>query len=323
MAINNAGQIAFQGWLAGGDVIDGVNDEGLWSNVSGSLQLVARSGSPAADAPAGVNYGLFSKSSFALLNDSGQLAFHAGLAGSGVDDSNNEGIWFGTADDLALVSRRGQQAPDTPSGVSFAHMHYPSLNSAGQIAFRADLIGDGVDSSNDRGIWATDMNGDLQLIARTGDQLEVAPGDFRTLAGLDFVSVTANTDNRRSAFNKSGQLAFWASFTDGLQGVFVSNLVAHLPGDFNDDGTVDAADYIVWRKTDGTPSGYDEWRANFGRTVAAGGSVAVTTTGEPPGSTAAVPEPGAAMLFTLGWVACFRARARKHVSLSACSPATA
>ena len=27
-----------------------------------------------------------------------------------------------------------------------------------------------------------------------------------------------------------------------------------IPGDFNHDGTVDAADYVVWRKTDGTPS---------------------------------------------------------------------
>ena len=52
----------------------------------------------------------------------------------------------------------------------------------------------------------------------------------------------------QAAFNNLGQLVFWASFTDGSQGVFVSNAVAHLPGDFNNDGTVDAADYVVWRK---------------------------------------------------------------------------
>src|SRR6476659_1146802 len=28
-----------------------------------------------------------------------------------------------------------------------------------------------------------------------------------------------------------------------------------LPGDFNDNGVVDGADYVVWRKTDGTPAG--------------------------------------------------------------------
>jgi hypothetical protein len=245
MAINHEGQIAFDAWLTGGDVVDGVDDEGLWSNVSGSLELVARSGSPAADAPAGVNYGLFSESSFPLLNDSGQLAFHAGLAGSGVDSSNNEGIWLGEPSDLMLVARRGEQAPDTPSGVNFAHLHYPSLNSAGQIAFRADLTGDGVDSTNGRGIWATDHEGALQLIARTGEQLEVAADDLRTLSNLDFIPVSGNSDNRRSAFNNLGQLAFWASFTDGSEGVFVSNLVASLPmllGDYNNNGTVEQAD---------------------------------------------------------------------------------
>jgi hypothetical protein len=36
-------------------------------------------------------------------------------------------------------------------------------------------------------------------------------------------------------------------------------------GDYNGDGNVDAADYVVWRKHVGTPSEYDAWRANFGR----------------------------------------------------------
>ena len=52
-----------------------------------------------------------------------------------------------------------------------------------------------------------------------------------------------------------------------------------LPGDFNGDGTVDAADYVVWRKYNGTNhvlpndnglgtpirlSHYTLWRNNFG-----------------------------------------------------------
>jgi hypothetical protein len=38
-----------------------------------------------------------------------------------------------------------------------------------------------------------------------------------------------------------------------------------MPGDYNGDGTVDAADYVVWRKIDGTQGGYNAWRTNFGR----------------------------------------------------------
>ena len=33
--------------------------------------------------------------------------------------------------------------------------------------------------------------------------------------------------------------------------------IAELPGDFNHDGTVDAADYVVWRKTEARCAGYD------------------------------------------------------------------
>lgn len=42
-----------------------------------------------------------------------------------------------------------------------------------------------------------------------------------------------------------------------------------LPGDYNDDGVVDAADYVVWRRDPGShggDDGYDVWVRNFGRT---------------------------------------------------------
>jgi hypothetical protein len=48
--------------------------------------------------------------------------------------------------------------------------------------------------------------------------------------------------------------------------------VAALPGDFNHDNTVDAADYVTWRKTVGTPDDYNIWQQNFARTLSASGS---------------------------------------------------
>ena len=50
---------------------------------------------------------------------------------------------------------------------------------------------------------------------------------------------------------------------------------ATLPGDFNNDGSVDAADYVFWRMNDGTQAGYNTWRSNFGRTLASGSGEAV------------------------------------------------
>jgi hypothetical protein len=80
--------------------------------------------------------------------------------------------------------------------------------------------------------------------------------------------------------------------TDGAQIYQIDNfrlvsLVPEgLPGDFNNDGTVDAADYVVWRKNDSSQEGYDQWRTNFGRT--SGGPAA--------GGANAAPEPSAVAL---------------------------
>jgi hypothetical protein len=70
-------------------------------------------------------------------------------------------------------------------------------------------------------------------------------------------------------------------------------------GDYNNDGKVDAADYVTWRNgnplqnetvTPGstTPADYTPWRINYGATSAGSGSSL--------GSGTAVPEPGSALL---------------------------
>jgi hypothetical protein len=100
-----------------------------------------------------------------------------------------------------------------------------------------------------------------------------------------------------------------------------------LPGDFNADGTVDAADYIVWRKTLGSTTDlrangddtgasagvidqadFDFWKARFGNTLPAGSGSAQR----------AVPEPSSivlcvvAIVFVMvGWVESARASARR------------
>jgi hypothetical protein len=66
-------------------------------------------------------------------------------------------------------------------------------------------------------------------------------------------------------------------------------------GDYNGDGTVDAADYVLWRKDPGAfggdPAGYNTWRTNFG-----GGSGAGATL-------SAVPEPTSVGLLLIGLAA--------------------
>lgn len=73
---------------------------------------------------------------------------------------------------------------------------------------------------------------------------------------------------------------------------FVKPLPQLLPGDFNNDGTVDAADYTVWRNGLGgqfTASQYNDWKNNFGNTSGTGSSTPAP--GSAGGIVASVAEP--------------------------------
>jgi hypothetical protein len=79
--------------------------------------------------------------------------------------------------------------------------------------------------------------------------------------------------------------------------------VVGVPGDYNANGTVDAADYVLWRDggplqnevvTPGTtgPEDYEAWRARFGNTAGSG-------SGNLLASAAAVPEPASLVLVAI------------------------
>jgi hypothetical protein len=71
-----------------------------------------------------------------------------------------------------------------------------------------------------------------------------------------------------------------------------------LQGDFNGNGVVDAADYVVWRKGLGasyTQNDYNVWRAHFAQTLV-GGATSTSLNS----SVAVVPEPGTSVLFLSG-----------------------
>lgn len=99
-----------------------------------------------------------------------------------------------------------------------------------------------------------------------------------------------------------------------------------IPGDFNRDGSVNAADYIVWREANGgtvapgtsadanydghvNQQDYGLWRSHFGETAPSVGA----------SSGGSVPEPSAAAAILLLWVAATLARSgRTHYSDSCC-----
>ena len=103
------------------------------------------------------------------------------------------------------------------------------------------------------------LGGTLELTFAAG--VNVASQIGRTIDLFDWIGVTP-----------TGAFTVSSPYTWNLSNLYTTGEVtltarADLPGDFNNDGTVDAADYVVWRKSDGTPAGYNAWRTHFGQTA--------------------------------------------------------
>jgi hypothetical protein len=125
--------------------------------------------------------------------------------------------------------------------------------------------------------------GDWRESNPTANQLvELKPGGEAMLSGG--ITFNMGTLFKTMASGGTQDLAFEYLLSDGTE--FTGGEVVYrssgpsLSGDYNNNGVVDAADYVVWRNEIGTPAAYDTWRANFGRT-AASGSMATTSVPEP------------------------------------------
>jgi autotransporter-associated beta strand protein len=163
------------------------------------------------------------------------------------------------------------------------------------------------------GSFAQTASGKLQieLAEATHDQLHIGAsaafagklevlltGGYTPAAGtefdiLDFAAVTTTFDMLLLPTLDSSLV--WDSTNLYTSGV----LSVALAGDFNRDGSVDAADYVVWSKNGGTPEQFNTWRAHFGRAVGSGASV-----------NSNVPEPVTFVPLLIGTMVRFSCRSR-------------
>jgi hypothetical protein len=145
------------------------------------------------------------------------------------------------------------------------------------------------------------------FVPTTGQAFDIL--DWGTLSGT-FSSISLPTLSGL-AWNTS-QL-----YTTGV----ISVTGAGLPGDYNNNGVVDASDYVVWRNNQGStnvlandPIGgtigvaqYNQWRTHLGQTAGSGSATS---------RNAIVPEPASALLLLIGMLAmCSRRPAKKSSKL--------
>jgi T5SS/PEP-CTERM-associated repeat protein len=157
------------------------------------------------------------------------------------------------------------------------------------------------------------LGGSLQVSLKDG--FVPSPSDtYDILQSEAILSAFGNVANGQRLMTSDGLGSFVVNYGTGSS--FSPNHVilsafapgSLLPGDYNQDGAVDAADYVVWRNNLGSgtslpnddttgvgPDDYTRWRKNFGQTPAAG-----LATANDASFLEAVPEPS---FLNLSWLA--------------------
>ena len=302
--INASGQIAFEATYTQSGVS---SRQGVFLTSDGSRTLLTPNLLPGSATTA-------TNVRVTAVNDAGKVSFTSEFTGGGVDP--NSGLYVADSSATTLVAF--EDTP-TPEGNKYFRRFFTesvALNQAGQLAFVAELSDTANGAAAGRGLYRYDPTTGLEQILRSGQ-------DFlgSTIAGLnlagDFYTAALSASSRQapdadfSGLNNLGQVAFVFSLANGNSGIALwSPEFVGLPGDYNSDGVVDAADYTVWRNhlnqsftldnenpDAATPGLVDQedylfWKSNYGNS-SGGGSISTITSGS---GGLVVPEPTTPLL---------------------------
>jgi hypothetical protein len=160
---------------------------GLFSDFSGQFFPIAVTGQ-SISVPNAIKYKEVSAHPAIERNPTNplRLAYWATLMEGGVTPLNDSGLWVVPSQTTGLpLVREGDPAPGAGSGVFFGGFsRHPGLAaeaggpSGFWLAFQASLVGEGISSSNNSGLWLTRNNpnpGAPSLIAREGAQVPRLP----------------------------------------------------------------------------------------------------------------------------------------------------
>ena len=172
------------------------------------------------------------------------------------------------------------------------------------------------------------LGGDLQL-ALLGNFLPTPPSMLTIFDARAISGTFANVANGQRLTTSDGLGSFLVNYGPGSPfdptQIVLSSFLSALPGDYNQNGTVDAADYTVWRDNlgsatslpnDDTPGvgldDYDRWKTHFGESNGIGSGARANTT---------VPEPATLVLPILATLGVTFRRRRTEAKFAELVPA--
>ena len=232
LRINDAGSVVFLAGLAGAG-IDQQNNSGVFVGNESGNTLRAQEGATGVLGPGlgeGVEFAGFPSITSPEINDAGEIGFISFLRGGGFTETEDLGVFINRGTENSAVAVTGTDGPLGPQlgpGIEFIDFSIGSsirlltLNNRGDVMFMGNLVGSGIDASNDRGIWAY-IDGLLMSVLLEGDLFDVDPdptvSDQRLITNVSFVIGNGNS------FNDKREIAFLLDFQDGSQGVFTASV---------------------------------------------------------------------------------------------------
>ncbi len=183
--------------------------EGLWvADSSSGAMLVASSGqlAPGFEATGATFAEIFR---FSAPNDFGEIAFGARLSNGAT------GVWVGAPGAIRGVLVSGQPVPGDADSI-FGLLDTSTLHIDNNGGVHVVGLGNGK-----LGEWLSDSTGEFHRLFRTGELLEVAPGDFRRVKTFSHANENANY---------AGQVTVAIQFEDGSSGLIRWNVVPEPDG---------------------------------------------------------------------------------------------
>ncbi len=223
-SINSDGNFAMRAGLSIGAVlannpnvkITGKNDQTILTGRSQSnIGILSQEGSPVSS----TNPQIFTAFEEPAFNDNYNTAFFAKVKAPGLPASQQRVLIYDAGPlfnfEPGVLARTGTPAADLTGGVlwkDFTAMALPDSN-YGPV-FLATLTGPGVTAKNGIGLWATDLDGTIRLLLRTGDTIPVNGVD-KTVSLIATLGAALDSPGQGRYVDLLGNVSATLTFTDG------------------------------------------------------------------------------------------------------------
>ncbi len=153
-----------------------------------------------------------------VLADDGAVAFPATISVAGVGASTL--WWKPPGKPLALLAQGGSSAGDVPAA------KWKAFRSLGIAANRGPIFdgtltpnGTTITAASANGVWATDYNGDVRLLFRTGDMI-----DGKKVRKYSLLTAAVGSAGVTRSLNNAQRVVWLATFTDSSQAIITTEI---------------------------------------------------------------------------------------------------